>query len=328
MQDTATPSDAGRREEVAIIIPLFNGGAYITETIKSIQAQTHTKWHLIVVDDGSTDHGPRLVRDYADPRVSLHMKPHTGIAGTRNHGITELPASVDFVVFLDQDDVWHPTFLATTLDALRNNPGGSAAFALAETVDSQGRPFAHGNFQGFMQGRRELRGRALVKVPPTTPVTLEHVFFVNHIYPPSALVIRRSALEAVGGEFDSSFEVADDWDMVARLSRHGAIHPVNEILVGYRRHSANASSHSRRNVRETRAVWAKTFFSKRNDRETRGKLHRIWRAYQHEKSREKWQLSVSDATGGRPKMAAIHALDALAHLLLLFPIPTWYRPRG
>ena len=53
------------RPAISIVMPLYNKGGQVLETIASVAAQTHSDWELVVVDDGSTDGGPVLVRALA-----------------------------------------------------------------------------------------------------------------------------------------------------------------------------------------------------------------------------------------------------------------------
>ena len=72
---------------VTIVIPLYNGAGFIGETLRSVLAQTFLRFEVIVVDDGSTDDGPDIVRTFAmDSRVQLMRNPHLGVAEARNAG--------------------------------------------------------------------------------------------------------------------------------------------------------------------------------------------------------------------------------------------------
>ncbi len=74
----------------------------------------------MVIDDGSTDDGPELVRKYQDPRLRMIRQQNEGPGSARNHGIKETTAP--YVTFLDADDEWLPDFLSRYLEALRTNP--------------------------------------------------------------------------------------------------------------------------------------------------------------------------------------------------------------
>jgi len=105
---------------VSVIIPAFNGASrYLDEAMQSVLRQTHTDIELIVTDDASEDETALVVS-----RVRLayyhRLAYHQGQAAARNSGARL--ASSEFLAFLDQDDLWEPTFLEEALGVLRENP--------------------------------------------------------------------------------------------------------------------------------------------------------------------------------------------------------------
>ena len=105
--------------EVTIIIPLYNKARQIERAIRSVLQQTFEDWHLIVVNDGSTDDGPKTVANIQDPRIELIHQSNAGPGATRNTGISR--ADTDYITFLDADDEWCPEFLDVTLTAIKQN---------------------------------------------------------------------------------------------------------------------------------------------------------------------------------------------------------------
>ena len=95
----------------SVIIPLYNKSAYICHTIDSVLAQSFGDFEIIVIDDGSSDNGPELVRIIADPRVKLISQANGGVSIARNNGIAQ--AKGEWICFLDADDWYHPAYLAT-----------------------------------------------------------------------------------------------------------------------------------------------------------------------------------------------------------------------
>ena len=94
-------------ELVSVIMPTYNCGRFIAESIRSVIAQTYTNWELIIVDDCSTDDTAERVAGFDDPRISYQRNTRNmGAALTRNKALRE--AQGRYIAFLDADDVWAP----------------------------------------------------------------------------------------------------------------------------------------------------------------------------------------------------------------------------
>lgn len=97
-------------------MPLYNAAAFVAAAISSVQAQTFSDWELLVADDGSADESAAIVASLAaaDPRIRLLISTENqGPGPARNRAIAM--ARGRFIAFLDADDLWHPTKLATQI---------------------------------------------------------------------------------------------------------------------------------------------------------------------------------------------------------------------
>ncbi len=194
----------------SVVVPAYNATRTIGATIGSILRQTHRDFELIVVDDGSSDGTPALVRELggADDRLRLIEQPNAGTAGARNTGIAA--ARADLVAFLDNDDMWMPTYLEAMAEALGRAPdagfGYTDAWVLSDTT-------------GRILRKPSLAHYPEVPDPASAPDVLElllsHVNFVM-----SSTTVRRAALEATGG-FDQRIRGADDFDLWIRIAAKG-----------------------------------------------------------------------------------------------------------
>ena len=106
--------------KVSIITPLHNKGPYIAETIVSVLNQSLTDWEMIIVENGSTDHGPDVVRSFQDSRIRLITSHARGPGAARNHGLSL--AQGDWILFLDADDLMEPPHLSHLLEVAASNP--------------------------------------------------------------------------------------------------------------------------------------------------------------------------------------------------------------
>jgi glycosyltransferase involved in cell wall biosynthesis len=104
---------------VSIITPMYNGARFVSQTIDSVLQQTYGHWEMYVIDDGSADEGPEIVRAYAsrDSRIKLLTQKNAGSAAARNNGIRH--ASGQYIALLDADDTWNANFLEKQLTLMQ-----------------------------------------------------------------------------------------------------------------------------------------------------------------------------------------------------------------
>lgn len=100
---------------VSIITPAYNAERFITETLDSVLNQTYPHWELLVIDDGSKDSTPEILKRYADKdsRIIPIRQENAGSSAARNNGIRQ--AKGRYIVLLDADDLWEPAFLEKQL---------------------------------------------------------------------------------------------------------------------------------------------------------------------------------------------------------------------
>lgn len=106
---------------VSIIMPSYNTGQFIAETIESVLAQSYSDWELIIVDDCSTDGTDEVVGQYlTDTRIRyIKNEINSGAAVSRNRALRE--AKGKWIAFLDSDDLWEPDKLETQIVFMEKN---------------------------------------------------------------------------------------------------------------------------------------------------------------------------------------------------------------
>jgi len=92
---------------VSIVVPVYQAGKYLEETILSVLSQTYKEWELLLVDDCSSDDSVRIMEKYATQYPNIRVikqEKNKGAAAARNRGIDEMQGR--FLSFLDADDIW------------------------------------------------------------------------------------------------------------------------------------------------------------------------------------------------------------------------------
>lgn len=183
---------------------------------------------ILVIDDGSTDATPDIVRRFAasDPRIRLIQQPNAGVTRTRNRGIAE--AAAPFIAPLDSDDLWHPTRLEAHLAAFeRGGDDVALVYSSYRRVDDEDRVF-------WTVYGPPLEGQVFV------PHLIE-----NFIGNGSGITVRTDILRQVGGypltRDGRPFEIAEDWLMQMRVALRHRIARAPGFLVAYRAVSGSLS---------------------------------------------------------------------------------------
>jgi glycosyltransferase involved in cell wall biosynthesis/peptidoglycan/xylan/chitin deacetylase (PgdA/CDA1 family) len=207
---------------VSVIIIFLNAERFIEEAIESVRLQTFEHWELLLVDDGSTDGSTRIAQRLASEqpdRVRYLEHPghaNLGMSASRNAGIAQ--AKGKYVAFLDADDVWLPWKLQQQIAILESHSDVAMVVGAAEY------------WQGWT-GRAEdrLKDRTpnlgieadCVHRPPDLSIRL-YPLGLGTAPCPSDFLVRRTALEDVGG-FEESFRGAyEDQAFLSKLYlRHG-----------------------------------------------------------------------------------------------------------
>lgn len=126
---------AGSSIKISVLIPAYNCGATLRETLDSVLAQTHAPHEILVMDDGSTDETSRIL-DFYKPRITAFRQSNTGAGEARNALI--LRAQGELVAFLDSDDIWHPRYLEVQAQLFHAHPQAVAVFTSHSTFYGEG----------------------------------------------------------------------------------------------------------------------------------------------------------------------------------------------
>ena len=229
---------------VSVVIPAYNAAEFLAEAIASALAQTHTDLELIVVDDGSTDDTLAVAQAALadDPRGRILSFPNGGPAVARNRGLAA--ARGELLAMLDADDRWLPHKLEKQVATFAAEPDCVCVGCLMNYVAGDGRPLP-----------RVVRSLVQAGADPRDPEQQELILRALALpFPPSAMLLRTSALRAIGGSDEGLGHLpGEELDLLARLAGEGRVSIVPERLADYR---LRDDSHSARGYVRNRRVAA------------------------------------------------------------------------
>jgi len=204
---------------VSIIMPSFNTGKFIAESIRSVLAQSYAHWELIIVDDCSTDNTDAVVAEFADPRIRyLKNDRNSGAAVSRNYALRE--AKGRWIAFLDSDDLWTPDKLEKQLRFMRE--GGYA--------------FSYTNYREIDEQSQPLGNRL------TGPKKISKAGMYAYCWPGCLTVMYDASVAGLIQIFPIGKN--NDYAMWLQVIRKASCHLLNEDLAFYRKRSGSISNHS------------------------------------------------------------------------------------
>ena len=211
--------------DISVIIPVYNTGALLRETVHSVLEQSFADFELILVDDGSNAQTQQILSSFEDERITVIHRENGGVASARNTGLAA--AGGDYIALLDHDDLWHK-------DKLKNQKRMLDAHNDAVLVYSSVEVF----------GKSET-----VQVPEYEVINGEA--FVselrqNKIHSTSCVMFRRKVIKENNITFVSETVPCDDWFFYLQMAQHGKFLHSPDVPVYYRLHAGNLSSDVRK----------------------------------------------------------------------------------
>lgn len=218
---------------VSAVIPAYNAEAFITETIKSVRAQTLPVAEVLLIDDGSTDKTAEIARRMG---VRVVSQSNAGLAAARNRCVRE--SSQPWIAFIDSDDTWEPEKIERQMLIAECDP--EIALVTCDYSSFNGSVIiAPSILKKYAEGYRAQRktqceGGAIIE-------KLDEAFAdACYFLVPSLVMVRRDVLEQTG-LFDESLFVAEDFDCFMRVLATYKLGIAVEVLAKRREHAHNQS---------------------------------------------------------------------------------------
>jgi glycosyltransferase involved in cell wall biosynthesis len=232
---------------VTVVIPCYNCGRFLAETLASVFCQTLQDFEIIAIDDGSTDDTAMVLRSFSS-KIRAEFSPNRGASATRNRG-TEL-ARGEFIQYLDADDLLRPDALERRVNALISSDA-DVAYSDWQRLKEQD----NGSFElGSVVARH-------IEDIHTDP---QIALFTKFWAPPAALLYRRRVVEAIGAWNESLPIIQDARFLLDAALVGGQFVYVPGVGADYRVHRSNSLSRRNpvgfvgdvfRNACQVEAIW-------------------------------------------------------------------------
>lgn len=206
-------------ELVSIIMPSYNTGRFIKETIESVLAQSYSLWELIIVDDCSTDNTDEVVNEFlTDDRIRyIKNDRNSGAAVSRNRALRE--AKGKWIAFLDSDDLWEPEKLQRQITFMKEN-GYHFSYTNYIEIDEESKPV----------------GKSV-----TGPKRISKQGMYNYCWM-GCLTVMYDA-EKIGLIQIADIKKNNDYAMWLKVCKKAYCYLLDETLARYRKRSGSISNH-------------------------------------------------------------------------------------
>ena len=228
---------------ISVIIPIYNGGVYLLDSISSIINQSYKNLEIIIINDGSSDNSHEIIQNFKDSRIVYINQENQGLSSTLNTGIKI--ATGEFIARQDQDDISLPNRIEVQLDYLLNN---------------------HVNFVGSRSIVIDYQGNRIAKHNhPLSSIACKLFLQFDNPFVHSSILARKDIFlnNLYSTELDK--KPPEDYDLWCRLSEKFDMENVPQRLILYRQLQSGMSQSNRRSFLENvKRISVKTISSTLN----------------------------------------------------------------
>lgn len=222
--------------KISVIIPTYNRADLLPRALESVLQQTLPPDEILVVDDGSTDTTPQVIKPYLQRGIRYLPKPNGGPSSARNLGIQS--AQGEFVGFLDSDDEYYPELLSATMAMLKKYPSAGVAYTDTAWVCENKIVEPSMNW-----GQRRSAIGPLLGIQRGWSGCLEQKRFRQaqiqfNLIQMSAVIVRAEVFRKAG-LFQTQYDLAEDYEMWMRTSRYYDVCYVDKPLGAIHVHGSN-----------------------------------------------------------------------------------------
>jgi glycosyltransferase involved in cell wall biosynthesis len=238
---------------VSIVVPTYNRGYILSETIGSVLSQTYQHWELILVDDGSADNTKEIVERIGDERIKYHYQENQGVISARNNALKL--AKGEWIAYIDSDNTFYPNYLEVMVREVLKY--GNVMFALPK-----GNQYLELYQKGKLVKRIEITDKEFKRT--ITPQDIVHRTFHPDM---NGFFHSRKVIED-GITFDKHVKSMEDWDLILTLCER---YPdnflfIDQILYTYAQRFGGDGLVSNRTYRLTAEVFEYIYQKHKNDK--------------------------------------------------------------
>ncbi|MCU0435799.1 MAG: glycosyltransferase [Bacteroidia bacterium] len=206
---------------ITVLLPVYNSGDLVAQTIESILAQTFTDFELLIINDGSTDHSASIVAQFTDSRIRfIHNEKNIGLIATLNKGA--ILARGRYIARMDADDIALPQRLEKQSAFLDANPQVAVAASWVDFINTDGEVTGQWDTDRHTVTETDIR-----RIMPGT----------NCIAHPSVMIRTEIVQQFL---YSDAQKGAEDYDLWLRMMAAGKrIAKLPEVLLHYRIHPAS-----------------------------------------------------------------------------------------
>lgn len=217
-----------KQPEVSVIMPVYNGGAFLAAAIESLLNQTLSEFELIIIDDCSNDNSAEIIKSFTDSRIVYHRhQKNSGVVGAMNTGLTL--AQAPYIAVMHADDLSYQNRLALQKACLDEHQETAVVAGYLDFIDEQGNRIGEWELDRRKTTRQQIRN---------------HMPWENCIAH-SSVMMRRDVVKQYG--YDTSQQkkgyAVEDYPLwLTILSDGHVIDKIPESVLGYRKHAASATT--------------------------------------------------------------------------------------
>ena len=213
--------DTNVTPQITVLMAVYNGEKYLEQAIKSILWQTFTDFEFVIIDDGSTDKSPDIIKSFEDNRIKyIANEKNMGLPYSLNRGL-EL-ARGEFIVRMDADDISLPNRLQKQVTFMEENPQIAVCGSFVKTFGGKRDEFVHTYF--------------------TDPNDIEASLLFNTSLAHPSVMMRKSELKKYNLKYETDFKYfEEDYNLWVELSQKSQLANLPEVLLFYRLHEKSVT---------------------------------------------------------------------------------------